>query len=157
MRQVTAQDPRYVLLSVQPIFANKIFDGSKTVELRRRFPKVYESRTVIIYVSTPVKAIAGGFQISRVVTASPSELWHQVKDDAGVTQQQFDDYYAGSGSGHAIFISNAWKVKKPVSLELLRNRLNFSAPQNFRYLQKTHLDQLEASGLLYPDHSDRIG
>ena len=153
-------DGKYVLLSIQPYFANKIFEGTKKVELRRSIPKYHhKDKIVILYVSTPVKAIVGGFQFSHIVEKSIDELWNNVKDVAGVTFEQFSNYYSGANNGYGIFISRVWKYSAPISLELLRSSLsNFSAPQNFRYLyssQATDLNLLdfEASNLLSQDFS----
>jgi predicted transcriptional regulator len=141
---MTNLDERYVLLSIQPHFANKIFNGTKTVELRRSFPKLYNDRIVIVYASMPVKAIIGGFQISHIVEETPIRLWEKVKDNAGITFEQFNTYYSGSSNGYGIFISKFWKYSKPVSLEFLRTSWkNFSPPQNFRYLNKSLARTLE--------------
>lgn len=125
---------RSVLLSIQPRYADKIFEGSKRVELRRRFPSSYAGNIVLLYVSTPIKAIVGGFQISHVVTEEPSVLWEKVKDIAGVSFEQFVSYYSGTTLGYGIFIERAWKYSDPVDLRTLKNLItNFSVPQNFRY------------------------
>jgi predicted transcriptional regulator len=134
----TNTEGKYILLSIQPYFANKIFDGTKTVELRRSVPKFHKDQIVILYVSTPVKAIVGGFQFSHIVEESVNELWKRVKDIAGVTLEQFSDYYSGANNGYGIFISRVWKYSTPVSLQSLRSSLsNFSPPQNFRYLHSS--------------------
>ena len=136
-------DGKYILLSIQPYFANKIFEGTKKVELRRSVPKYHKDQIVILYVSTPVKAIVGGFQFSHIVEENLSDLWNRVKDIAGVTFEQFTNYYSGTDNGYGIFISKVWKYTTPLSLELLRNSLsNFSPPQNFRYLQSSQATNL---------------
>ena len=70
---------RYILLSIQPQHAAKIFDGKKTVELRKTFPKIQGSQWVILYVSTPVKAIVGAFQIKHIVQENPTGMWEKLK------------------------------------------------------------------------------
>src|SRR3954469_7433444 len=111
---------RYVLLSIQPRYAVQIFDGTKTVELRRSFPRLYKTGSVIVYVSTPVKAVMGGFQINRVLKAEPQEIWEAAGKAAGVTREQFDQYYTGVENGYAIFIDDVWRYKTPIPLETLR-------------------------------------
>lgn len=130
---------KYVLLSIQPQHANKIFDGAKTVELRRSFPKISGSQWVILYVSTPVKAIVGAFQIKHIIEDQPVEMWNKVKETAGITKEQFDSYYHGINTGYGIFIKQVFKYPQPISLDILRKSFtNFSPPQNFRYLD-SHL------------------
>ena len=139
----TNTDGKYILLSIQPYFANKIFEGTKKVELRRSIPKYHKDKIVILYVSTPVKAIVGGFQFSRVIEKNIDELWKNVEHIAGVTFEQFSNYYSGANNGYGIFISKVWKYSTPVSLELLRSSWsNFSPPQNFRYLHSSQADDL---------------
>lgn len=139
----TNADGKYILLSIQPYFANKIFEGTKKVELRRIVPKYHKDQIVILYVSTPVKAIVGGFQFSHIVEENIDDLWKSVKDIAGVTFEQFSNYYSGANNGYGIFISKVWKYEKPLSLEKLRNSLtNFSPPQNFRYLCNSQANNL---------------
>lgn len=139
----TNTDGKYILLSIQPYFANKIFEGTKRVELRRSVPKYHKDQIVILYVSTPVKAIVGGFQFSHIVEENLSKLWDSVKDIAGVTFEQFSNYYSGANNGYGIFIRRVWKYSTPLSLELLRNSLsNFSPPQNFRYLHSSQAANL---------------
>jgi len=138
---LNSENLRYVLLSIQPHYATQIFDGTKTVELRRSFPKLYQTGSVIIYVSTPVKAIVGGFHISRLLKADPDQIWKAAGNYAGVTRKQFDEYYDGVGQGYAIFIDDVWKYKSPIPLESLRKQFqNFLPPQNFRYISKSHAD-----------------
>lgn len=139
----TNTDGKYILLSIQPYFANKIFEGTKTVELRRSVPKYHKDQIVILYVSTPVKAIVGGFQFSHIIEENLSSLWNSVKDIAGVTFEQFSNYYSGAENGYGIFIGKVWKYDKPLSLEKLRNSVsNFSPPQNFRYLCNSQANNL---------------
>ncbi|MEJ7623784.1 MAG: ASCH domain-containing protein [Pyrinomonadaceae bacterium] len=136
MTQTT--DSPHILLSIQPIYAEKIFKGLKTVELRKSFPKMSEGQSVIIYVSTPVKAIVGGFNVSKIVTAPPDEIWKIAGDQACVSRDFFDEYYADANTGHAIFIGDVWKYESSLTLDSLRIIIhNFTPPQNFRYLCKS--------------------
>lgn len=55
-----------LLISIRPVYANKIFDGSKTVELRRVRPRLETGSVVLVYVSNPVQALMGMFQVSTL-------------------------------------------------------------------------------------------
>lgn len=151
---MNSTDRKHILLSIQPYFANKIFDGTKRVELRRSFPRVYNDRFVILYVSTPVKAIVGGFRISHIVQESPAHLWEQVQNIAGISREQFDSYYSGINKGYGIFFSEVWKYSNPITLKNLKASLsNFTPPQNFRYL---HTSQAINLNLFDFENSKRI-
>ena len=51
-----------VVLSIKPEFANKIFDGSKKFEFRKVIFKNEKIKTVIVYASSPVQKVIGGFK-----------------------------------------------------------------------------------------------
>src|ERR1039458_7312914 len=66
------------LISIRPRFAEMIFAGSKTVELRRVCPKVSVGDLALVYVSSPAMELRGSFEVGKILTASPSALWRKV-------------------------------------------------------------------------------
>ncbi len=127
-----------LLLSIRPEHATKIFDGSKKVELRRVRPKVSAGDSVLVYVSTPVRALVGAFEVERVMEARPHELWDQVKENAGVTREQFDSYYSGAANAYGIVVGQVRQLPEPVMLYRLRQIVSgFRPPQSYRYLSQT--------------------
>jgi len=56
-----------VLLSIKPEFADKIFDGTKKYEFRRRIFKKEGVKKVIVYVTSPVQKIIGEFLIESII------------------------------------------------------------------------------------------
>lgn len=126
---------RALLLSIQPRYADKIFAGTKRVELRRVRPKVEVGDLVLVYVSTPVKALTGAFEVKSVISAHPSELWALVKNEAGVTREEFFTYYAGAPMGYGIRLKKAWSLPTPIALISLRRAWSkFRPPQSYHYL-----------------------
>lgn len=126
-----------IILSIQPRYAEKIFDGSKAVELRRVRPKVDKGDVALVYVSSPVKAMHGAFSIEKVIVAPLNELWGYVKGLAGITRKEFDAYYEGATVGVGIFIdlSSLRELNTPMELNhLRRNWPQFQPPQSYRYL-----------------------
>jgi len=124
-----------ILLSVQPRYAKKIFEGKKKVELRRIRPNVQHGDLVIIYASSPVMAVSGSFSVDHVMMKRPKELWPFVEHKACVSREEFDRYYRGSRLGVAIFFSDARTVDKPLRLEEIREIWpDFRPPQGYRYL-----------------------
>src|SRR5215207_9382671 len=127
-----------LLLSIRPEHAFKIFDGSKKVELRRVRPKVSAGDSVLVYVSTPVRALVGAFDVERVVEARPQALWDQVKETAGITREQFDSYYSGAANAYGIVVGQVRQLPEPVMLYRLRKLFSgFHPPQSYRYLSPT--------------------
>ncbi len=124
-----------ILFSIRPQYADKIFEGAKTVELRRVCPKyIKEGSLALIYVSSPVKSLSGAFEVDRVVEEPIEELWKMVNDRAGVTHQEFEAYYNGVRKGTGIFFSKVSPLPEPIKLEDLRRQMkDFHPPQGFRY------------------------
>lgn len=124
-----------LLISVKPEHAKKIFAGYKTVELRRVRPKISSGDTVLVYVSSPTKALIGAFEVESVIEASPENLWQKVKANAGVNLDEFNSYYVGTEKAYGILIKKAWCFNTPLTLENLKSVwVNFHPPQSYRYV-----------------------
>lgn len=124
-----------LLLAIKPRFADAILSGEKTVELRRVRPQVEPGAKVVLYASSPVKAVVGTFTVDRVVEASPRALWPQVRGLAAVTRREFYDYFDGASTAVAIFLKAPASAKRHLSLEQMRRASPaFSPPQGYQYL-----------------------
>lgn len=130
-------------MSIRPQYADKIFNGIKTVELRRVKPKfLAEGDLIFVYVSSPVKSLVGAFTVSSITEKSLTSLWKNVKDYAGVSRSEFLNYFQNVEKGAAIFIKDVWLLPKPIHLaELKKEVKGFHPPQNFRY---TSVRQVES-------------
>ena len=127
------------LISIRPRFADLIFAGSKTVELRRVCPKVSAGDLALVYVSSPVKELRGSFEVGKILTASPSALWKKIGDKSGVTRAEYFAYFKGKKQAHALVITRAWQLQSPVCLNTLRkSKGGFRPPQNFHYLNRKY-------------------
>jgi predicted transcriptional regulator len=130
----TFRPKRDVVLSVRPQYSDKIFDGKKTVELRRRFPVSAPRGTIAyIYSTSPVRAMVGSTEIENVVKLPVQEIWKQFGKMAQITKADFDSYFAGVKEGFALKISNARPFSRPINLAELRDRFGFEPPQSFLY------------------------
>jgi len=126
---------RALLMSIRPNYAAQIFDGTKTVELRRVRPRLTSGDLVLVYASSPVKALLGAFEVSRVIAAAPSKLWKRTGRKARTTREQFDDYFNGAALGYGIVLKRTWLLTKPMGLAKLRERhSSFRPPQSYHYL-----------------------
>ena len=133
-----------LVLSLQPRFAELVFDGSKRTELRRRFAEGLEGCDVFVYVTSPVRELRGGFRVEAIWKGPPEELWDKVSETAGVSRAQFDAYYRGREVAYAVEITDVWEFKSPSSLVALRERLgDFVVPQSWRYVRAEESRWLE--------------
>ncbi|WP_443739599.1 ASCH domain-containing protein [Treponema sp.] len=120
-----------ILLSIKPEYAEKIFAGIKTYEYRRKIFKDGSVKTVVVYVTSPIKKIIGEFSIEKVLSDTPQNIWKQTKDNSGITKEFYDKYFHNRDKAYAIKIKSVNKYKKPMEL---KDFYISSAPQSFIYL-----------------------
>jgi predicted transcriptional regulator len=132
---------KVLLLSIRPRYAEKIFQGAKKVELRRVRPNIQHGDYILVYVSSPTKALEGILQVDYVIEDHPNELWARVKNTAGVTRDEFNTYYDGANKGYGIFLKEAKRIQNPISLDKLRKLFgSFHPPQSYRYLRPNEVE-----------------
>jgi predicted transcriptional regulator len=125
---------RDVVLSVRPLYSDKIFEGKKTVELRRRFPLSAPRGTVAyIYSTSPIRAMVGSTEIESVNKLPVMEIWKKFGKRAQISKSDFYTYFEGLTDGFALTISNARSFSRPIDLAELRDRFGFEPPQSFLY------------------------
>ncbi|URA10895.1 ASCH domain-containing protein [Thermospira aquatica] len=119
-----------VILSIKPEFVEKIINGEKKFEYRRKiFKKDVEK--VIIYASSPIKLVVGEFIIEDILSRKLDELWELTKEESGISKQYFYEYFKGLDNGYAIKIKEFKRYEKPCNL---RNLNIFYTPQSFVYI-----------------------
>lgn len=136
-----------LLLSLKPRYADLVFDGQKTVELRRRSPKQMRGRDVFVYSTTPVRMLRGRFKVGKVWAGNPEEVWSLVSDKAGVEKTDFDAYYAGRDVAYAFEIIDALEYVNPLTLDVLKRKFrNFVVPQSWRYVKPDEYQAFQSMG-----------
>lgn len=125
---------RDVIFSIKPKYADQIMAGTKTVELRRRFTNEAPiGARAFIYSSTPTKAMVGYATIADVRRLRTEEIWEQYADEMGVSRSEFDQYFCGLAYGYVIALRDPQRFKTSASMDYLRERFGFRAPQSYRY------------------------
>ena len=137
-----------LLISIRPRFAKMIFDGSKTVELRRICPRIAAGDLALVYVASPTKELQGAFEVGQVISTSPRALWRKVGKQSGISRREFLNYFQGKVDAHALVIKRVWKLPLPIRLTALRRRKGgFRPPQNFHYLNGNRSSPLPSLGV----------
>ena len=92
-----------VLLSIKHQYAWLIADGRKRVEYRSR---VWDDAPefVYVYAGRPIKCIIGRFHPGKIITGDKFRVWEQTKQDGGIDDLDFFDYFTGVGNANAIVI-----------------------------------------------------
>ena len=94
------------VFSIKEKYSHKIFSKEKLVEFRRQNVNVNEGELCLIYTSSPTKKITGYFIVKAKIRASIQDLWKLTKNIAGISHNEFLNYFKDCKMGTAIFSSN---------------------------------------------------
>lgn len=123
-----------VILSVKPSYAYAILSGAKTVELRRKFNEdIPQNSRVLIYASSPIKALVGECRIKKVTKDKPRSMWGKVAIESLISWSAYRTYFARAEHAYAIYLEAPLKYDIAISLETLRKTYNIDPPQSYRY------------------------
>lgn len=125
---------RTLLLSLRPRFAEAILTGDKATELRRRPINARPGTPIILYASSPVRAVVGTARLASVDSCDPGTAWHQHQHTLGLTRQEFDTYLDGAPVAYLLQLRHVQVVNEPLPLDHLRRHGPFQPPQSFRYI-----------------------
>ena len=136
---LVVNDVENILMSLDLRHAEKIFAGSKRVELRRRNMHVTPGAIVWIYATLPTGAIIGQAKIVKIHAAAPVDLWQCYATVSGLTKKEFFDYFSGVTQGVALVLEDAKRFHQTFSLYYLREiSKGFHPPQFFTRLSIQH-------------------
>lgn len=120
-----------VLLSIKPEFAEKIFNGTKRFEFRRRIYKDENVKSVVVYASAPISKVIGEFEIETVHHEELDSLWDSTRQFAGISEAYYRKYFNGKASGYAIEVKRVRKYREPLGI---RESFGIGPPQSFAYV-----------------------
>jgi len=115
-----AAEQRIVLLSVLSKYARAILEGKKTVELRRVHMLAPTGSLLLLYSSSPTKALVGTAILDRIQGSTPRDLWTEVRGCAGVTRAEYDEYFRGVQRAFAFRLRDIQALSAPASLATMR-------------------------------------
>ena len=119
-----------ILLSINPEFVEKIFDGTKKYEFRKRLADKSVNR-ILIYATIPIKQVVGEIRVLDTLSASPTALWEITKKKAGISRKRFREYFKGCKIAYAYCLGDVVKYEFPKSLDDFGISI---PPQSFIYL-----------------------
>lgn len=123
-----------ILLSIKPEYAEKILDGRKHFEFRKKIFKRSEVRTIVIYATKPLGKVVGEFEIDEILEDKPDKIWRLTKNKSGITKSFFNTYFEKQQTAFAIKVGTIQRYEKPLDLQdVIPGR---PAPQSFCYLSK---------------------
>jgi predicted transcriptional regulator len=126
-----------ILLSIKPEYVERVFDGSKKYEFRKRLAHKAVSR-ILMYSTAPIMKVVGEVQIIDKVAASPTALWECTKRFAGISRDKYRKYFKGCKVAYAYRLGEVTRYEPPKDL----NEFNFNLPpQSFIYLAADQSDK----------------
>lgn len=134
---------RVLFISIKPEFVEKIFNGTKTIELRKSAPKIEKNDTVIIYSTSPIMSVIGICKVDYIVLSKPEKLWNTYNNLMGIDKKRYSEYFEEKDVAVGIFLKDVKKIKQAIPLSKLRTKFhNFHPPQTFRYFDEISYNQL---------------
>ncbi|MCK4225007.1 MAG: GNAT family N-acetyltransferase [candidate division Zixibacteria bacterium] len=130
-----------LVFSIRPTYAERIINGSKRVEVRRRFSNKWKGATALLYASSPLRHFVGEAIIGEVIASSPDKIWSDWKEELGCTFDEFTSYCHGASEVSAIIFKEVTPFKYPIpqiQMEHLVQR-ELKAPQSFLQVKKQSL------------------
>jgi predicted transcriptional regulator len=129
-----------LLISIHPEYIQKIRQGSKRYEYRKR-EVAKKIRYMVFYETAPVMQIVGYCRIAEILNGTASDIWNITGTEGGIKKESFMKYFS---NGNTAF---AYKLESPVFFEngLAPNLFipDFTAPQSFRYLNEYVIDKIK--------------
>jgi predicted transcriptional regulator len=124
-----------ILISLKPRHATNIFQGEKTVELRKRRPNVAPGTRVWIYVTSPTAAIKGYANLVEIRSGPPPLIWKDLGSRTGISKDEFEAYFEASATAHALVLADIMEMKQALRLKRIRELVDdFHPPQFFCHL-----------------------
>ena len=120
-----------VLMSINPMHAEKILAGTKRYEFRKiRCKKRVD--VIVIYATAPIKKVLGEVEIRGVIEDLPQAVWDQTKTAAGIDLSFFNRYYQGQNKAVAYDLGTITILTKPKNLSDYGLKV---APQSYAYVK----------------------
>lgn len=119
-----------ILLSINPEYVEKIFEGKKEFEFRKILCKKQINK-IIIYATSPVMKIVGEADIIDVIIDNPETVWTKTYRKAGISKQFYDQYFQNKRKAVAYKLGNIKKYDSPMDLSEYGIKY---APQSFVYV-----------------------
>jgi predicted transcriptional regulator len=134
-----------VLISIRPRFVKLILSGEKQYELRRGRAKIEPGDTLVIYSTSPDRAVVATCEVKGRLIGSPACLLDKINGKAGIANSEFKAYLAGATAATALELGDVRRLATPISLKCLREAMGRAAvPRSYRFLSD---DQARALGL----------
>src|SRR5262249_25620666 len=111
---------RALLLAIRPRLATAILAGHKTVELRRQRPAAAPRTTVLLYATSPTKALAGPAQRAATHPSPPHNVGASHGRSAAITRAECEGSFRGADLEVPLPLPAAEPLAEPIPLSRMR-------------------------------------
>lgn len=120
-----------ILMSIHGKFADLIFSGEKTVELRKTAPVSFgNGETTVFLYNTDTKSVTGKMTVSDI--RELTEITDYLADCAGLSVEEIQEY-KGDGTLYGWFIEEAEIFDESLRLKDFDAK---RAPQSWQYIRR---------------------
>lgn len=118
------------VLSIKSVYADRIRDGSKTIELRRRPTGISVGDLVLLYEVEPDSVIRSGFTAGNTISPTVDEMWDKHSEKLGINEVDYRDYFFNCICAYGTNTSSVFEFP-PMALSELRDKFQgFTPPQS---------------------------
>ncbi len=122
---------RDIVISIKPVYVNKILSGAKKVEFRKKPIKNTENiNNVFIYSTRPDKKVRAIVKIIGVDFGDINKMYQKYKTIGGICKEDFFDYFGHKKNGYVYKI----EVIKKIDLKLSDITNKKTPPQFYYYI-----------------------
>lgn len=125
-----------LLISIHPRHAKNIFDGKKTIELRKQQPRPIDR--LLVYETLPKAAIIGWVRVSDLLCFE-ADKWATMQAELQLSAEEIKNYL-GQRKGYGIVLEQP-QIVEPIPLSRMRQAY-ILPPQGYRYLYPHDIERL---------------
>jgi predicted transcriptional regulator len=134
-------------LSIKRIYAERIIDGSKKIELRKRSIGIELGDLILLYETAPDSMIKGGFIADKTLCLPVAQMWSKYHRILGVDKEFYDIYFENCEFAYGTFIYQSFSFSLISLKEITELCPNFIPPQatiNWRNNWYVHSEWIDA-------------
>lgn len=137
-----------LLISIKTKYADKIFEGTKVFEFRRKsIGEKNINKKIYVYSSEKDKSIIGYIIIDNILKG---DLKYILNSTGYKDNDDIKNYFKNCDVCYALHISKTYKFLEPIKLENIRKiDPDFVIPQFYRYLKKEEAIYKELESKLF--------
>lgn len=128
-----------ILLSIRPEYVKGILAGTKKYEYRKRLANS-SVNYIYIYSTSPEMKVVARAEIIDIIQASPTALWEKTKSAAGISRQNYRQYFKGCKTAFAYQLGDITVFNIPKNLQDFGIS---TAPQSFVYIDSSIVQNME--------------